>query len=476
MGLAAVVPHIGPFAYFVFLLWIPISAAMFANKEPRRAAFIVLIVGTMILPELVAFDLPILPAIDKKGLVILCAFVGLFFTAKSRWQRMRFLRGLQLYFFFFAIGNIGTAMTNPESYVFGGALTWPGGPRFPVVVVPPLAQTEFIAMTISDFFAYLMPIAVGQMMVQSREDLIVFLKAYTFACVCYVPLMLWEGLMSPQTHNQIYGYHALDFAHNIRGDGFKPTVLMNSGLGLAMFQFVGMGAALALHRIKERVSPGISAGMAALIIFFALSVSRNVGVMLYAAAAVPLILMMRPRMMTRVAFVLIFLFLSFPVMRAKDWFPADDIVAYVEARSPERASSLSFRFTNEELLLEHTSEKPTFGWGSFGRNRKYDPETGKDISVTDGEWAIHYSMRGTFGVIGWFWLIGLPVLWGWRSIKKVVDRTDQLLLGAITLIAAVNAVDLLPNSSFTVVPMMFSGMLAGYLQSLHRNRRNQAKR
>ena len=463
----------GPFAYLVFFLWIPVSALIFAQNQPRRAGFIVVVVGTMILPELVAVDPPILPPINKHVLVCACAFVGFFFTARSRFERMRLLRGVQLYFVILAVCNIGTSMTNPESYVFGGKLAWEGGPRFPVVVVPALKQTEFIAMGIEDTFKYLLPFAVGQLLVQSRDDAIAFLKGYALACVIYVPLMLWEGLMSPQLHRIVYGYHSLDFGHNIRGTGFKPVVFTASGLGLAMLEFVGLTAAAGLHRLRLPVRPALSAGLATAIILFALSVSRNVGVMLYAIVAVPLLLFTGPRTQIRVAVVLAAVFVTFPISRAKDWFPADEITAYAQSKSPERAESLAMRFANETLLIQHTQEKPLWGWGSFGRNRKYDPDSGKDITVTDGEWGIHYSVRGGIGVVGWFWMMALPVFWASRMVKRVTAREDLLVLGTLTLTAAVNAVDLLPNSSFTYIPMVYSGILAGYLQHLGRTYRKR---
>jgi hypothetical protein len=467
------VPNPGPFAYLVFFLWIPISALIFAQSQPRRAGFIVVVVGTMILPELVAVDPPILPPINKHVLVCACAFVGFFLTARTRIQRMRLLRGMQLYFVIMAVCNVGTAMTNPEHYVFGGQLAWEGGPRFPTVVIPPLKSTEFIAMTIEDSFRYLLPFAVGQLLVQSREDAVAFLKAYALACVIYVPFMLWEGLMSPQLHRIVYGYHSLDFGHNIRGDGFKPVVLTASGLGLAMFEFVGLTAAVGLHRLRQPVRPWLAAGLAAAIILFALSVSRNVGVMIYAAVAVPVLLLTSVRTQVRLAFALAVVFVTFPISRAKDWFPAEDIIAYAEKQSPERAESLAMRFFNEKLLIEHTQQKPYWGWGSFGRNRKYDPHSGKDISVTDGEWAIHYSVRGGLGVVGWFWMMALPVLWASRMVKRVKNREDLVVLGVLALTAAVNAVDLLPNSSFTMIPSVYSGILAGYLQYLAREHRKR---
>lgn len=462
------VPNPGPFAYLVFFLWVPISALLFAQNQPRRAGFLVVVVGTMILPELVAIDPPLLPPINKHILVCMCGFGGFFLTARGRIERMRLLRGMQLYFVIMALCNIGTAMTNPESYVFGGSLAWEGGPRYPIVVIPALKNTEFISMTIEDSVRYLLPFAVGQLLVQSRDDAVVFLKAYAYACVLYVPLMLWEGLMSPQLHRMVYGYHALDFGHNMRGGGFKPVVFTGSGLGLAMLEFVGLASALAMHRLKEPIKPALSAGLAAAIIFFALSVSRNVGVMLYAFVAIPMLLFTGARAQVRLAWVLAFVFVTFPISRAKDWFPADDIIAYATARSPERAESLAMRFDNEKLLIDHTQNKPYWGWGSFGRNRKYDPYSGRDISVTDGEWAIHYSVRGGIGVISWFWMMALPVFWASRLIKRVANREDLIVLGAMTLTAAINAVDLLPNSSFTMIPSIYSGALAGYLQHLAR--------
>jgi hypothetical protein len=467
------VPNPGPFAYLVFFLWIPIAALIFAQTQPRRAAFIVVVVGTLTLPELVAVDPPILPPINKHVLVCALAFVGLYFTARTRFERMRLLRGVQLFFVLMALCNIPTAMTNPESYVFGGNPAWEGGPRYAVVVVPSLKPTEFIAMTIEDTFRYLIPFAVGQMLVQSRDDAVAFLKGYALACVCYVPLMLWEGLMSPQLHRIVYGYHSLDFAHNIRGSGFKPVVFTASGLGLAMFQLVGLTAALGLHRLKVPVRPALSAGLAAAIIIFALLVSRNVGVVIYAAIALPLLLFTGVRMQIRVAVVLATIFVTFPISRAKDWFPADDIVAYVMSKSPERAHSLGMRFHNEKLLIQHTQEKPLWGWGSFGRNRKYDPYSGRDITVTDGEWGIHYSVRGGVGVVSWFWMMALPVFWASRMVKRVTGREDLVVLGVLTLTAAVNAVDLLPNSSFTYIPMVYSGILAGYVQHLGREYRKR---
>ena len=67
-----------------------------------------------------------------------------------------------------------------------------------------------------------------------------------------------------------------------------------------------------------------------------------------------------------------------------------------------------------------------------------------------------------------------PLLWASRMVKRVTNREDLVVLGVLALTAAINAVDLLPNSSFTMIPSVYSGILAGYLQYLGREHRKRA--
>ncbi|MEM6992301.1 MAG: hypothetical protein AAF721_17450, partial [Myxococcota bacterium] len=120
-----------------------------------------------------------------------------------------------------------------------------------------------------------------------------------------------------------------------------------------------------------------------------------------------------------------------------------------------------FRFDNEDVLLERAMERPTWGWGSFGRNRIYDPWTGRDESVTDGEWVTHLGSRGTVMAIGWFGILVWPVLMAWRTAKKVMAPHDKLALGILGLALAIHALDMLPNSSFNSMLYFFAGVVVG---------------
>ena len=51
-----------------------------------------------------------------------------------------------------------------------------------------------------------------------------------------------------------------------------------------------------------------------------------------------------------------------------DVVPVGPMLGVARELVPDRARSLALRFNNEALLLERALEKPTFGWGGFGRN------------------------------------------------------------------------------------------------------------
>ena len=85
---------------------------------------------------------------------------------------------------------------------------------------------------------------------------------------------------------------------------------------------------------------------------------------------------------------------------------------------------------NEDALSERAAEKPWGGWGSWGRNLIFDPETGQDRSIVDGAWILLIGTYGWLGYLAQFGLMTLPVIlialgrrkvpiapamWSWRG-------------------------------------------------------------
>jgi hypothetical protein len=137
--------------------------------------------------------------------------------------------------------------------------------------------------------------------------------------------------------------------------------------------------------------------------------------------------------------------LLYPTMCVMNIFPHQALVENVQAIDAERAQSMKFRFDNEHELLERGRQKFFFGWGSWGRNRIYDEETGKDISTTDGHWIVTFGQFGWLGFIAEFGLLTVPVFRAISASRYVQSRQELILLAAHTLLASIIIVDQLPN-------------------------------
>ena len=95
----------------------------------------------------------------------------------------------------------------------------------------------------------------------------------------------------------------------------------------------------------------------------------------------------------------------------------------------------------------------------------YD-EYGRDLSVTDGRWVITIGQFGIFGFIAEFGLLSIGVLRAWIGIGLAKSKNDKILLSALSLIVAINVLDLLPNSGLTPWTWLLAGTLLGRSERL----------
>jgi hypothetical protein len=186
----------------------------------------------------------------------------------------------------------------------------------------------------------------------------------------------------------------------------------------------------------------------------------------YGAVLVPLVRLASPRWQLRVACVLITIVLSYPILRVMDVFPTNLFLDVAAAASKDRSDSLKVRFDQEDQLLERAWQRVWLGWGRFGRNRVFDAESGKDVSITDGYWIITV---GVFGLIGFgarFGLLALAVFRAAGALKYARTTREKRHLAALALIVAINIVDLVPNSTISPWTWLLVGALVGRAESL----------
>lgn len=436
------------FAYLALFLWVPVTLVAFSRLRPPMATMVCVLGGAMFLPEQLAVDPPLLPPMDKRSLTAVWALVGCLWKARDRIKTAKPLRGMDALFLLVLFGNVGTALTNGDPLVTG------------TVTRQGLTLYDAFAGGVKDLLSLYLPFLLGRAMLRTERDLRDLMRVLTICGIVYAALALIEIRLSPQLHRWFYGYHQAAFGMTIRFGGYRPTIFMLTGLAMAMFVLSTTIAAWTRWRAGELKRPWIPLFLTAVLVL-----CKSTGAIIYGLGVIPLIILIKkPRMW--LASGLALMVLLFPLLRGTDVFPTDTLVEWAHHINEERALSLWFRFDQEDQLLERARERIYFGWGPYNRNRIFDPETGDDLSVTDGDWMIQVGERGVIGFIGLYGLLALSVLVAQRRLKEIRSHRARILLSGLGLLSALQTVDLLPNGLFHFLPFFFAGCVAGLSQGM----------
>jgi len=382
----------------------------------------------MLLPSGLSVKIPLLPPLDKMSITVIA-------TLLLCWMKgppMRHPRQSALIYFFgaaFLLSPIFTSLGN--SYEL---LT----PKESIPGFYPLDGVKYAGRNL----LMLAPFHLGSRFLSSDNARALLLKYLPAAALVYSLPMLFELRMAPQLHTWVYGYFPGDaFSQQIRG----PVVFFEHGLALALFICLTFVASLVLVRMKARVFH-VPAGAAAAYLGGLLVVAcKSLGPIIYAGAVAPLVLFTRPRLWVKVSFAICLVVCAYPALRNNGLAPTQLVSDFASRISIERSKSFDTRVTNEEQLLAKANQKPYFGWGTWGRNRIYDKDTGKDISITDGGWIIEY---GTFGWFGYLSLFGLLAAAAFQPLRKIDSKITpaNVSLAGLTLLLGIYVVDQIPNA------------------------------
>lgn len=447
------------------LLYVPAAlgyAVTAAKEHATRTVFYIFFVGVMFLPELVAFDAPLVPPLSKYEFSGLMGLAAAYLVHKDRVLNSKPFRGVDLFFVVLLLGNIGTVLSNQDTLSFG-VYFWDRAGNLvaePTILSAHTAK-DIIVVTVRATLSTYIPFLIGRVVFRTADDGRALMRGIVILALIYAPGCMLEARIAPQIHIWVYGYASTGFRGVVRGDGFKPVMFQNSGLAVATFLFCATGCAAMLAKRKENIF-GLPALAAVGILLVTLALSHNVAALLYALIAVPVILISRGKLAITAAVVLALLVLLYPPIRAWEVFDVYAFIDWLMEISPERADSLYVRFYNEDILYERASERLTFGWGGFGRSRVYD-DRGNDICLTDGEWIIRIGSRGVVGFIASFGVILAPIFMAWRYAHKI-SKERRAYVDALAIVCAMFAVDLLPNSLFTKLPYFFGGALLGLIR------------
>ncbi len=242
---------------------------------------------------------------------------------------------------------------------------------------------------------------------------------------------------------------------SLRDDSYRPVVFLQTGLWLTIFLCMSTVAAFTLWRVRKGDQRWLIGG---LWLLMTLVLCHSLGALAITFLALPIVLLLSTRgqlfLVSAVAITLVL----YPVLRGAGLIPVEQIASIADSISTDRGQSLQFRLDNEDRLLARANAKPLAGWGSWGRGRVYDPETGADISITDGMWIITIGQSGWLGYIGQFGLLAAPIL----SLAFLRGRSKPSIeIAGLAIALVTNLVDMIPNATLTPVTWLIAGTLAG---------------
>lgn len=442
-------------AYVVLIAWVPAGILLFRLLRPVTAATVVLLGAILLLPANLPLRLPGLPPIQREGFGGLALLAGYYLGVPARLRVARRLGWPEVLIAIQVLCAFASALMNPDPLRYGPAR------------LPGLTAYDALGIAFNRLITIGVPFFVGCRIVRTFEDVYTVLRVIASAALVYIPLEVWEARMSPQLHATVYGYFPHDFLQHVRGGRYRPVVFTSSGLDLALYFATAAIACAGLARIRAKVF-GVPAAVPWLVLLGALALCLSLGPMLIGVVASVAVLATTPVLQARIVKAFCFVILLYPLLRSQDLFPTQAFLDTAESISHDRAYSLGFRFRNEDALLEKARERPVFGWGTWGRNRVFDAETGRDDTVTDGYWILEIGMFGYTGFLSFFGLLLVPVVLAASRLRFLPRGPPRVLVGTLLVIVYVRAMDLLPNAFYTPLMMFLAGGLLPFSSALPR--------
>ena len=439
-------------ALLMLVLWPVIAVVLFRRLPVGRAIIASLLVAYLFLPPPPAgFDFPLLPPLTKETIPSLAMLLACLILYRDKITLLPETMVGRVLVVVFILSPMATVLTNTEP-VFWGQMG-----------LPALKLREGLSTMIQQGLL-IAPFLMAHNFLRHPGDQRDILKALFIGGMVYSVLMLVEIRLSPQLNIWVYGFFQHNFDQMIRFGGFRPIVFLYHGLWVSFFAMTAVVAAVALARgSTTRIVVGFWVAAAYLLVVLILS--KSLGAILYGAALVPLVAVVSSRMQLRVAALLAFVALAYPLMKGADLVPQQALLQQAERVDSDRANSLRFRFQQETILLERAQEKPLFGWGLWGRNHIWDGATQTILTVTDGRWIILIGVLGWVGFLAEFGLLAYPIYLIWRRAGQ-----GQLSpwVGPMSLILGVNMIDLIPNATLTPLTWLMAGAILGYAEAFSR--------
>ncbi len=394
------------------LIWPVIALIIFATKPACQATLWTILGAQLLLPEGAALKIPGVPQFDKVTIGNIAALAGYLVFAKAKLELFPRFGVVEVLILLFVISPFVTSELNAD------IIARPDG------AIPSLGAYDGLSALVGQCL-FLISFVVGRCLAwRTRANEQVMFTLVAAGLVYSLPL-LFEIRFSPQLHGWVYGYFPSEWYQEVRSGGFRPVVFMGHGLIASFFAMTTVVAAAAVWRAQRRFG-ALPAGPLTGYLATVLVLCQSFGATLYGLLLTPLVRFASPRLQIRLAMILALAGVGYPFLRTLDLVPTQSMVDAVATISVDRSLSLQTRFDQEQQLLARALERPTFGWGRWGRSRIYNDDLNKDVSITDGRWIITLGQYGVLGFIAEFGLLAISVLSAGWAVRGIRSQREQI--------------------------------------------------
>lgn len=435
------------FARLVLLLWLPVGIWIFRRYDTRTAILITAISGTLFLPQRVRFPLPLIPDYESSTAVVYVILIGLFLY-DTKWLTRLQPWWLDVPIFFWCISPLFASIRND------------------------LGIYDGVNATFITIWQYGIPYLLGRVYFNNLENLKKLAVAIVKGGLIYVPFCIWEGLMSPQLHRQLYGYyaHSSGIRQSIRFGGYRPMVFMTHGLAVGLFMMTVTLIALWLWQSKGvREIWGFDLIYIVPVLVFTLVWCRSTGALALFLYGVIILVVAKWGKSSWPLWILIFGIIIYLYLNIQGIFDKTPVLEFANNFVPaQRIQSLEFRLDEEELLAAKAREQFWFGWGGWGRNRIYEENfygIFEDTSITDSLWILAFGTRGIIGIVSITASMLLPTMvfaaFSYQVRTWFHPRVCAAAVFAVLL--PLFMLDSLLNSHLTIIAWVIPGALTGLI-------------
>lgn len=416
--------------------WVPLVLIIFGLLPPRRAVIYSYLFGWLFLP-FHSYALPLLPDFTKMSATTVGVLLGTIVFDYPRVAGFRF-RWFDLPAISFCITPFFTSLAND------------------------LGPYDGLSGVVAQLLGWGLPYFIGRMYFNDAEGIRELAIAIFVGGLIYIPLCLFEIRMSPQLHNLVYGAsHRGSGSATIRLGGYRPSVFLDSGLQLGMWMTIAslIGFWLWWTKALDKLR-GISLDWLSPLLVVVTLMCRSSGALALLILGAAVLLFSRYAQTRLALYVLLLIAPIYIVTRTTGVWDGREITEWAGELDEARAQSFQFRIKNEEMLIAKALQRPTLGWGGWGRHHVFD-DWGKDISITDGRWIIEFGMHGLVGLASLYGLMLLPTA---MLVTKVPPRRLLSAEFAPEIVLAVSvalyATDCLPNAMTNPILMLVAGAVA----------------